>query len=255
MQPWALQSKSLMFTAGPARYPGSSGPRAYCLPLTNTIPWASRYKSLLSTIRPKRYPGLPTNKLSWAFRGPSGPRAYCLPLTNTITSAFRSKSLQSTIRPTRYPGFSGPRAYCSPLDQHATRVFRSKSILSTIRPKRYLGSSGPRAYCLPLNLHATLGLPGLLPAVYHLTNTLPWVFRSKSLLFTPRPARYPVSSGPRAYCLPLEQNATLGLPVEEPTVYHWINTLPWVFWSESLLCTANQHVTLGLPVQEPTFYH
>ncbi|GFS08793.1 hypothetical protein ElyMa_003021800 [Elysia marginata] len=97
--------------------------------------------------------------------------------------AFRSKSLLSTIKRTRYPGSSGPRAYCLLLTNTLPSAFRSKSP------------------CLPL------------------TNTKTWAFRAKSLLSTIRPTRYPVSSGPRAYCLSIDRKATLGLPVQEPTVY------------------------------------
>ncbi|GFR58875.1 hypothetical protein ElyMa_000042600 [Elysia marginata] len=75
--PWAFLSKSLLSTAGPACYPGPSGPRAYCLPLTITIPWVFMSKSLLSTATPARYPGL------------SSPRAYCLPLEQHATLSFR----------------------------------------------------------------------------------------------------------------------------------------------------------------------
>ncbi|GFS06985.1 hypothetical protein ElyMa_006559400 [Elysia marginata] len=165
--------------------------------------------------------------------------------------AFWSKSLLSTNRPTRYPGLSGLRAYCPPLD----RVCRSRSLLSTIRPRRYPGLSGPRAYCLPLDRHATLGIPVQEPTVYRYTSMLPWEFLSKSPLFTIRPTRYLGSSGPRAYCSPLDQHATLGLPIQESTVHHYTNTLPRVFRSKSLLSTANQNNTLGLPVQKPTVYH
>ncbi|GFS22301.1 hypothetical protein ElyMa_001613700 [Elysia marginata] len=81
-------------------------------------------------------------------------------------------------------------------------ALRSKSLMFTASAARYPGSSSPRAYYL------------------RLTNKLPWAFRSRSLLSTTRPARYPGSSGRRAYCLPLDQHATLGLPVQKPTVHH-----------------------------------
>ncbi|GFS20535.1 hypothetical protein ElyMa_006902000 [Elysia marginata] len=98
-------------------------------------------------------------------------------------------------------------------------VFRSNSLLFTFKPTCYPGSSSPRAHCLPLDQHATLGLLVQESTVYHKTSMLPWVFRSKSLLSTTRTARYPGFTGPKAYCLPLDQHATLGLPVQKPTVY------------------------------------
>ncbi|GFR78849.1 hypothetical protein ElyMa_004005300 [Elysia marginata] len=84
MLPWAYRSKSVLSTNRRTRYPGLSGLRAFCLPLTITIPWVFWSKSLLSTIRPTRYPG------------PSSPRVYCLLLNRHIPWAFRSKSLLST---------------------------------------------------------------------------------------------------------------------------------------------------------------
>ncbi|GFR75808.1 hypothetical protein ElyMa_002197100 [Elysia marginata] len=96
---------------------------------------------------------------------------------------------------------------------------------------------------------------------------LPWAFRSKSLLSTARSARYPGISGQRAYCLPLDRYATLGLQVQEHTVYRYTSMLPWAFWSKSLLSTnrptrypglsglrasclpLDRYATRGLPVQ------
>ncbi|GFS06982.1 hypothetical protein ElyMa_006559300 [Elysia marginata] len=83
---------------------------------------------------------------------------------------------------------------------------------------------------------------------------LSWAFRSKSVLSTNRPTRYPGLSGLRAYCLPLDRYATRGLPVQEPSVYHWTRRLLWGFRSNSLLSTANQNNTLGLSVIESTVY-
>ncbi|GFR75280.1 hypothetical protein ElyMa_002183700 [Elysia marginata] len=101
---------------------------------------------------------------------------------------------------------------------------------------------------------------------------LPLAFRSKSLLSTARPARFPGLSGQRAYCLPLDRYATLGLQVQEHTVYRYTSTLPWAFWAKSLLSTTktarspelsgprsyflslDRHETLGPLVQEPNVY-
>ncbi|GFR65761.1 hypothetical protein ElyMa_005539300 [Elysia marginata] len=99
-------------------------------------------------------------------------------------------------------------------------AFPSKSILSTASPACYPGTSGSTAFFLPLYKHATLGLPVQERTVYCETNTLALDFRFNSLLSTARPTRYPWTSGTRAYCLPLDQHATLGLPVQEPIVYH-----------------------------------
>ncbi|GFS25208.1 hypothetical protein ElyMa_001682100 [Elysia marginata] len=135
MLSWVFRSKSLLSTARPARYPGLSGQRAYCLPLDRYATLGLQSKSLLSTAKPPRYPGL------------SGPKAYCLPLeqhailgfpvqdstvyqldqhttlglpvqeptvylsTNRLPWVFRSKSLPSTARSAHYPGLSGPIAY------------------------------------------------------------------------------------------------------------------------------------------------
>ncbi|GFR90743.1 hypothetical protein ElyMa_002575200 [Elysia marginata] len=99
-------------------------------------------------------------------------------------------------------------------------TFRSKSLLSTVSLAHYPGLSGLRAYCLPLDCHATLSFPVQKPTVYRYTGTLSWAFQSKSLLFTARPLRYPGSSGPRAYCLPLTK------------------TLAWAFRSKSILSTT-----------------
>ncbi|GFR91310.1 hypothetical protein ElyMa_000840800, partial [Elysia marginata] len=160
--PWVFWSKSLLSTIRPTRYPGYSGPKAYCLLLTNTLPSAFRSKSLLSTSRPTRYPG------------PSGPRAYFLPLDQHATLGLPVQEPTVQRRPTRYPVSSSPRAYCLSLDRHSTLgfpvqkptvyhlnrtrswAFQSKSLLSTARPARYPGLSGLRAYCLPLDRHDTL---------------------------------------------------------------------------------------------------
>ncbi|GFR90745.1 hypothetical protein ElyMa_002575300 [Elysia marginata] len=143
-----FRSKSLLSTIRPKRYPGSSSPRDYCLPLTNTLPWAFRSKSLLSTIRPTHYPAC------------SGPRAYFLPLDQHTTLGVPVQELLSTARPARYPGLSGPRAFCLSLDWHATLglqvqeptvypytsmlpwAFRFKSLPSTGRLAHSLGLSG-----------------------------------------------------------------------------------------------------------------
>ncbi|GFS20531.1 hypothetical protein ElyMa_006901900 [Elysia marginata] len=81
-----------------------------------------------------------------------------------------------------------------------------------------------------------------------------------------RPTRYPGSSGPRAYCPLKYQDAILGLPVQEPTVYHYTNMLPWILQSKGPLSSIrlrrypgpsaprsyclplDQHATLGFPV-------
>ncbi|GFS08796.1 hypothetical protein ElyMa_003021900 [Elysia marginata] len=116
-------------------------------------------------------------------------------------------------------GLSDRKTQGSVLTNTLHWAFWSKRLLSTIRPTRYPVSSSPRAYCLPQDRHSTLGFPVQKPTVYHHNRTRPWAFRSKSLLSTARPARYPGLSGLRAYCLPLDRHDTLDFAVQEPTVY------------------------------------